>query len=487
MAAISSLTTREYSSGSCTLRITGQLSPLSQLAKKPVMMKSRFYLQLLPEEELGEAEVPSSAGMVSVSRLELSGRAEQLSALMVAINGYVQRRLTAANGTGQSSSNPGFPSGIGLQPLGLTRHRLTLPQDMHSGQGSEAELSALELADLADVLEQADGDLYLPIAKDLPQPRAAKPKLPIWIGSAVAVGIAAVLGSQWLSVQTYLPTAIHEGDTPLEDTQESETYSQEPTQTLESSPTTEPEASSDRPVATVEENQSVAVPQTTVEPTSPSTETPAARSTFPAPLPTDLANGPSAASSPIPETTAAAETSQAPGTVQSPAAVPAPANESAYPAPASAREEELGQAEAFSEPDLRPESLSLPETSNNTGVAGSVPDRALEDGMAVSGDSILPWQEQLRQHLQQGWTPPADQAEPLRYRISIDSEGILESISPLSARAQQYQERISWPEVGTPIAMYPEGAAAVLELQFLPTGEVIIGPIASPSNSPPQE
>ncbi len=511
MAAIASLTTREYSSGSCTLRITGQLSPLSQWADKRVMLRSRFHLQLLPENELDPLGELSS-DPAPQPRLELSGRAEQFLTLTNAVNRYVQTHLTMARGT----EPPPFPNapvgGITLGPLGLTRYRLTLPADYRFNrfnQLREVELSALELADLADVLEQADGDLYLPSAAELPSRRSSRPALPIWIGSAAAVGIAAILGSQWLPSPTPVPTATREGNVAVEEHQELETLSQEPAPAVENTPNPATGASPDQPMAdTAEESQPAAppaptnpeatAPQTTLKPTSPNDQTPPPPAPSPVPPPTASADRPAADRTAAPQTTpapapeartgpsiGASEAPRTPETDQTPAAAtPAPASEPAYPAPSAARE---SGGEAFSQPAPSQEGLTRPDTTNSQLEAGTAPERSLADSMAASGNPLPPWQEQLRQRLQQNWTPSPDQSGPLRYRLSIDREGNLRSIMPLSAEAQRHQESINWPQVGTSIPTYPQGAPAILELQFLDTGEVILRPVSSPPGLDSQE
>jgi hypothetical protein len=495
MTSIASLTTREYFSGSCTLRITGQLSPLSQVANKPVMVRSRFNLQLLPEHELDEP-ITSSPGTVFSPRLELSGKAEQLSVLAAIINRYVQGQLTLANATGPSASVRDTQGGISLQPLGLTRHRLVLPPDFRPNQESNVELSALELADLADVLAQADSDLYLPTGEDLPRRRSSRPKLPIWLGSAVAVGIAAILGSQWLSLQTpltHLPTATREGDIALEDNQELESLSQAPAQEPAGAPPPETEASLDRPNPDIaEEQQPAAGPETVLESVPPANIQPAP-GTSPGPVPsrTESVESPAAMRAPAPQPGAATPRPQTrtepaipetatPGQAQPPA-IADDGSEPPVRAPSVARNEDIGEAEAFSEPAPSPAPLSLPETTNNAEVSGDAPEQRTAGQSLATADASSPWQEQLRQQLQQNWAPIPNQSEPLRYRLTINQEGTLQSIIPLSARSQQQQEALNLPQTGEPVPQFPTGVASVLEVQFLPSGEVIIVPVTSPA------
>lgn len=492
MTPIASITTREYSSGSCILRVTGQLSPLSQVADKPVMVRSRFNLQLLPEDELDDP-IPSSADAALPPRLELSGKAQQFSVLAATVNRYVQSQLTLANATGLSASVGGTPGGISLQPLGLTRHRLSLPSDFRPNQGSSVEISALELADLADVLEQADCDLYLPTEEDLPKRRSSRPKLPIWIGSAAAVGIAAILGSQWLSLQTpltNLPTATSEGDIALEDNQELESLSQAPAPEPAGAPPGAAE-SFDGPIAdTAEGQQPSAAPETAVG-SVPSGDVQPRPGASPNPTPprSESVESPTGVRSPAPESRAVTPRPQTrtepvtPETATSGqdqrSAAAGDSSEPSVPAPSAARSEGFGEAEVFAEPAPQPESLSLPEASENE-IAGSAPQQQAADQPAAAANALLSWQEQLRQQLQQNWTPLPNQSAPLRYRLTVNREGILQSIVPLSERSQQQQDTLNLPQTGDPVPQFPLGTVSVLEVQFLPSGEVIIIPITSP-------
>jgi hypothetical protein len=63
--------------------------------------------------------------------------------------------------------------------------------------------------------------------------------------------------------------------------------------------------------------------------------------------------------------------------------------------------------------------------------------------------------------------------------LTINQEGILQSVIPLSARSQQQQENLNLPQMGEPVPQFPAGTASVLEVQFLPSGEVLIVPVTS--------
>ncbi|PZU92444.1 MAG: hypothetical protein DCF32_23600, partial [Leptolyngbya sp.] len=190
MAAIATVTSYEYAAGTCTLRLVGELSPLSQVTGRPVLGRSRFHLQVQGGDGFREANTLASRAIV----LELSGREPQFSALAELVQTYVQNYLNADALAVGGAIAQGENS---LQPVGLTRHRLTLA--MPPEPPRVVEISTLQLSDLADALEQADSNLQILPDAAVPKSRRVRPKLPLWIGSVAAVGIAALLGNQLLT------------------------------------------------------------------------------------------------------------------------------------------------------------------------------------------------------------------------------------------------------------------------------------------------
>ncbi|MFZ4640349.1 MAG: DUF4335 domain-containing protein [Nodosilinea sp.] len=183
MAPIAPLTTYRYRTHSCLLRVTGQLSALSQLASQPIINRLRFHLQLWQAED--QVEMPGSTPI-----LDLRGEQAQLLELSDQVQDYVQRHLQGQ----ESAPSPG-DGWVTLTSLGLTRHCLRV----NPPEPRVVMLSTLQLADLADVLEQMDNQVQLEtaiIARGRPGRRLALPSL--WIGSAASILVAVVLGNQWL-------------------------------------------------------------------------------------------------------------------------------------------------------------------------------------------------------------------------------------------------------------------------------------------------
>lgn len=434
MAQTATITSYEYAAGTCTLRLVGELSPLSQVTGRPVLGRSRFTLQVRGDDQ--------SAAANSAVRFEASGREPQFSALANLVQGYVQRHLSAvALGRGEAITQG--PSS--LQPVGLTRHRLTLGAD--SGSPTTVELSTLQLADLADALEQAEGSLQL--VPDGVLPRAARrdrPRLPLWLGSVAAVGIAAVLGNQFL---TTAPSPV--------------VFSPSEPQTLNGG--ADQAAPDDR--------------QLSLEEAAPDSDSTA---DLPAPAPT-------AAGEALPEPTTTAPTTAArPGEAetpkvspQTPGAAPASGTRSPQPEPAPA---DPPEAEARAGARLaRPDSSASTESSPEPAGAPAPPSASSEafdasPSIAATSapDTPLDWIAALTSALQQQWRPPANLAAPLRYRLTLEPDGTLEILEPLNDLSANYQTTPSLPQPGDTIPGVVRDTSVTVEVQFLPTGEVVVVP-----------
>jgi hypothetical protein len=165
MASTAELTSFHYAAGCCRLDVSARVSPLSQVAGKPVLRQLRFHLQL------GDPQVI----------LELQGMRSQLLALQQGVDGYLQHYL----GGTATTAPPAVPPVVQIQPRGLTRHRLQL-----HGWGADVpavDLSSRQLNDLAQVL----GQLQL-ASEVLPQRLRSHPASLNWrwAGTAAAVLLA---------------------------------------------------------------------------------------------------------------------------------------------------------------------------------------------------------------------------------------------------------------------------------------------------------
>ncbi|TVP66514.1 MAG: DUF4335 domain-containing protein [Leptolyngbya sp. LCM1.Bin17] len=422
MAAIASLTTYSYQAGTCTLRLTGQQSPLSQVSDRPVLARSRFDLQIYAAAPT--AATPGSTASADPSpaaEAELRGRAPQLSALAHLVHCYVSVYLHGDD----LSLAPEATLEQGdytLQPVGLTRHRLTAPQA--DGDAPWAiTLSLLQLADLADVLEQANGAVQVLTEADLPQGKPiVRPRLPLWIGSAAAVLVAAVVGGQWLTspsspvVFSPSPDSIAEPDRETAQERALDPADQDQIAALEDNALTDPTATPPEPARD---------PLALDRPAPPASDTPA--------------DQPTEGRQPSPQ----------------------PATPEAQPSPGN----DVSRAQRS-----RPFSLEeSPEADR------ADPDRA---PMAATRAPLVagsePWRDALAQILSQQWPTTPDLPAPLRYRLTLDAEGTIIERRPMTAVSTLYQNSPDLPQVGTVLAEVAPGETITVEARFLPSGDVEI-------------
>ncbi len=438
MAAIATVTSYEYAAGTCTLRLVGELSPLSQVTGRPVLGRSRFYLQVYGEE----ADAATEA-VANQTRFEVSGREPQFSALTGLVQTYVQRHLNAAALTAGGAVSQGDSA---LQPVGLTRHRLTLATPPEPPK--VVELSTLQLADLADALEQADGNLQILPDNTPVKASRARPRLPLWVGSVAAVGIAALLGNQLLTT-TPSPVVLSPG---------------------------EPQTTSESGQQLPSSNR-----QQPLEEGTPAADSPAADSAEPPAaaageaLPAPVTTAPTTTEAP-PEATTAPQVSPSPSITSAPASGQPPA-----PAPPVAPPEARAGAQR-ARPDSDATANSAPANARES--APSNPE-AFDAGPGIAAttaapdtgpSSALDWITALTRALEQQWRPPANLAAPLRYSITLKPDGTVEALAPLNDFSAAYQDNPTLPQPGTTISGIARGEATTIEVQFLPTGEVVVVP-----------
>ncbi|TVQ14412.1 MAG: DUF4335 domain-containing protein [Leptolyngbya sp. DLM2.Bin27] len=438
MAQTATITSYEYTAGTCTLRLVGELSPLSQVTGRPVLVRSRFHLQLYSTSPSEPAQSAASPAIV----FEIKGREPQFSALANLVQTYVQRCLGTDGLATAGEVSQGENS---LQPVGLTRHRLTLADPPAAPQ--PVELSTLQLSDLADALEQADSQIQIMPEAALPEVRRSRPRLPLWLGSVAAVGIAALLGNQ-IFVTAPRPAVISPGETeslaePLDGA---------------SPQTAEDSLSQDRQQFTLDETPPAA--ETTPDPAAP--DSMATGEALPQPATTAL-------------TTPAASQPPQPPPITTPQ--PAPA----APPPGGSRER-LG---ARSSPPPGTAADQAPASPNALRAPSAAPDtpEALdaEPGMAATSaaDPEAAWVATLTQALQRRWRPPADLVAPLRYRLTLTPEGTVATLEPLDRASAIYQTLSTLPQPDTNLPGLARADEITVEVKFLPDGEVVVSPLGA--------
>ncbi|MBD2232679.1 DUF4335 domain-containing protein [Phormidium tenue] len=453
MAAIATVTSYEYAAGTCTLRLVGELSPLSQITGRPVLGRSRFHLQVQGDDAPREARTLASQAMI----LEIGGREPQFSALAELVQTYVQNHLNAdalaAGGAVARGENL-------LQPVGLTRHRLTLA--MPPEPPRVVELSTLQLSDLADALEQADSNLQILPDTAMPKTRRVRPKLPLWLGSVAAVGIAALLGNQLLTTAPSSVVLSPGESQPTDELAGQNSADNPPLTSAEPAPpaANTPTAEDSAPAAT---GEALPAPLTTA-PTSPAVLAP----TSPG-APSGSAPEPGTPKASPPPSTAPAQPSQT-------RHAPAPA----YPAQAEASAG--GQASPDSEIAAERAPNAAPPEARMTPASPEAFDTGPSIAATTAPDSAIAWISNLTQALEQQWRPPANLAAPLRYRLILEPDGTVTALEPLNDFSANYQTNATLPQPGDIVPGVVKDAPTTVEVQFLPTGEVVVVPpeVANP-------
>jgi hypothetical protein len=519
MATTATITSQEYTAGSCTLRITGQRSPLSQIADQPVLARSRFSLQLSPiaafdrADELASAEpLASSPPAERQAPLTIEGRTPELTLLTTTVSTYVQRRLGYGEATATAIPPGRQDHAITITPAGLTRHRLVLPVPPFTiSNTAPLELTTLQLGDLAEVLQRADRQVRL-LPDQALAARSLRPKLPVWIGSVAAVGIAAVLGSQML---TTAPPRVQTG------TNRAEEELAQPPEMADSGEDSLAESASPPALAKPEAEFGTTTAEPNAAPPAPgdspvTAQAPAATTPpplpQPAPEPLSTSPTPQTASPPTP-TLAPSASEGALRSAPSPASrgTPTPA-ESMYPVPAAADSAGgVENPEAGSPPPNAPTDDDTTPSSNSEWAAdpsapAPLPEEAASEvppdeedqlvGTAASPRAATPlaadmaspdWQQTLATSLQQRWQPPPALDVALIYDMTIGPGGRIQAITPRSAVAADYQHQVPLPNLGSTLEALPTQPETIIAVEFLPSGLVMVDGIPGNTTNPGPE
>ncbi len=442
MAPTATITSYEYAAGTCTLRLVGELSPLSQVTGCPVLRRSHFTLQVHGDDAPRETRAAANQAMI----FEISGQEPQFLTLADLVQTYVLQQLSAdalATGGAVARGENTF------QPVGLTRHRLTLAGP--PAPPRVVELSTLQLSDLAETLEQADGNLQIIPDGLLPKAHRTRPKLPLWLGSVAAVGLAALLGNQFLTTAPS-PVVLSPDGSP---TSESQTLNGATTE----SPADNRQQSLEESAPAADANTATATGEAVPAPTTNAPTTPSAPSA-------EVAEPGTAKTLPQP----------VPG---SPAPATRPPQAATAPAPASPPAEARGEQAASPDADMTAE--QLPNAARTDTLRAPAAPEAFDASPGVAAtrapDSTLSWITALTLALQQQWRSPANLAAPLRYRLTLEPNGIVMTLEPLNDFSATYQNNSSLPQPGDIIPGVVRDKPTTVEVRFLPSGEVLVVPL----------
>lgn len=471
MTPTSELTSLNFTSPTCTLEVMGELSPLSRVAEKSILKRLRFELQ-----------IRSGGGDLVI---EVRGMRSHLLALTNTVQTYVQNYLNTP------SDSPELPSsttteGISLQPESLTRQTLHLGNLASRSGPQQVPLNTLQLADLADVLDQLEGTVSILPADALPAQvyprRRPLSRRFAWAGPAAA-GLLVVVG-----VSTVLPKILNSGQMSQSKTASAPDLTQPEAGMSSRSGGTSGSLPPETPMAKTPEPLPTGTPQPTPE------TTPGAIANQPnlaTPLPTPRGQ--------IQGLGADTPTSGTPNTAQSPAAQPAAPVRPPQPQidPPESASQPNSQATAKNPAEVDP-TLSSDQMSEQASASLSAP--TPEGGAAASAQAesaagtssrttTAPAEEEavqsieiLRARLQRQWIPPADLRAPLTYVLVIDPVGTLQTVIPQDDLAKEYRDRIPALVPGTPLSS-PQESRQSLRLTLFPSGTITLAPIL---NSEPE-
>ena len=463
---------RRYTPPTCTLEIAATGSALSRWTDRAVLKNLRFQLSLddpkLPEDK----------------QVLLRGDRTQLEALWGAVMTYVQSQLgqppelysapsslpgATGNGTvipfqsptaiaNPVGANPVGDSlegesvgdsleaktGIRLQSRGLVSHDLHLGTLATEQSGAIVPLSALQLFDLANVLDEYHAEaLTLPALG-----RPAWSKSPSRWGSIAAVllltiGATTALTKFVTDVSHPQIASVPTSESPAIDGAQGKSSTRLPSPpgleplpsalTLQPLPPPPPAGAtkSTAPAPT----RTVPVPQGTTAPpaTAPLTESSGQVAVLPQP---SIAPGnPTVLSAP-----AAAN-----GAAPNPAALnPAAVN------PAARNSAALSASEANSGVD-NPNSVALSRAAQPQTLRPdpSNPSAASSPTSSTAFDAI-PQVAEVRSYFQQKWQPPQELSQTLEYSLVLNANGSIQRIVPLGVAAETFLDRTNMPLMNEP-------------------------------------
>lgn len=432
---------RRYTPPTCTLEILGKGSVLSRWSDRPLVKQATFRLHF------DDPRIPKE------SRVIITGDRSALDHLCHVVHTYLQGVLEPASSIplppqGRLSLlQPAAPqpplahpsSALRLEPSGLLNHILHLGPLATEASGPVVRLSVTQLADIAEAL-----DAYQAEAMDLPaldEPSWMSGSRGAWLKGAALLVFA--LGTT-VSVVQYLPgqQVSETQSTPMEEGVALESQDAPRDRPSAATPT-DPDPSdpsSSRPSLTEEDatNQRDR-PGTSSEPTSRSTpDTPAIQP--PADSPERVAPAPSA---PQQAPNAPSEPLGGDGTASVESFSAADANQ----APRSAL-----PADESVESD-RQTRLSAPISP------GTAFDRT-------------PQVAEARQYFQSTWSPPEELEEPLEYRLSIDSSGAVQAVTPLGQPSRDYFDQAPIPAPGQVLVSPTDGSSLQIRVLLGPEGTV---------------
>jgi Domain of unknown function (DUF4335) len=441
---------RRYTPPTCTLEIAATGSALSRWTDRAVLKNLRFQLSLddpkLPEDK----------------QVLLRGDRTQLEALWGAVMTYVQSQLnqppelystsssalsSATNGNvvsfesplsrspegdplgdtagdGLMGDSPTAKTGIRLQSRGLVSHELHLGTLATEQSGAIVPLSALQLFDLANVLDEYHAEaLTLPALG-----RPAWAKSPSQWGSIAAVMLLAIGATAALTKFVTDVSAPQIASAPLSQSPTPYDAAQGKSSTrLPSPPGLEPLPSA-----------------LALQPLPPPPPAGATKSTVPAPTSTVT----------VPQGTTALPATPALPAESQVAVLPQPSLAPGATAPSAAADSAAINPAALNSVEGNPDVVALsrsaqpPQTLRpDPGTASSATGSSPTSSTAFDA---IPQVAEVRSYFQQKWQPPQELSQTLEYSLVLNANGSIQRIVPLGVAAETFLDRTNMPLMNEP-------------------------------------
>ncbi|MDJ1183244.1 DUF4335 domain-containing protein [Roseofilum casamattae] len=457
---------RRYTPPTCTLEILARSSPLSRWMKQTAIKDLKFRLRF--DDPRSKSESP----------VTVNGDRIQLETLCDTVTVYVQNFL--------ANTPELVDNSISLEPQGLTRHCLNLSSLVPDDSELSVVLSALQLFDLAAALEQYTMDLVTlpdttPVAKPKPTPMygwrfAASFFISMGITATSVVWLKDFYPQPQATLETASsnvgeevydnPSVAQTPETPAALAEEEKLSGDAEVETFTSdeqlppppppgaiAPETPPESPSDITSA----------PESVAIPAAPSIPPPTITEPEPAvisPPPVLLEPPPELAI--VPETPDIAETEDFALESLDAASAELP------DLPPAAAPAELPDLPPAAVPELPP--TELDEVLPSTAARSASPPAAIASGNLFEG---IPQVAEVRSYFEGRWEPPDSLSKTVEYKLTLNSDGTLQAISPLGETAATYLDRTGMPLLGDPFVSPSSGSPLPpIRVVFSPDGTV---------------
>ena len=451
---------RRYTPPTCTLEITAKNSPLSRWAGQPVVKQLQFQLSLddpkLPKEQWvtlrgDRAQLDHLHAIVSTYVQSFLEQSQSLEPPFTQANGSLPRSTEAAIAVLPASTATlatATPDGLSLQPRGLLTHDLSLGTLATPENNTVASLSALQLFDLANALDDYAADLVaLP---ELARSRQSAPAQLYWKQMAAAGLVAIGLSASVAKLIEH---------------------------NLKASPTTQGANSSDQLRVTQLPPSAMQSPSAPVASGQKLPPPPPLGSTLPVSpgLPTISLPSPSSSNPKTGSSSGAAGTAKP--SLSTPGARLDTGNQIAMlpqnGTPAAVTRSQ--PARPMPKPlAMKPELADAPPSqATNPEARASASDRGAQLEQTGTAFDTIPQVAEARRYFQQRWSPPQGLTQTLEYTLLVGANGSIQRTIPLGQAAGDYVDRTGIPLTGESfVSALNRGQNAKIRLVLSPDGSV---------------